>query len=110
MKHFTMGFAASMLLATAVSAAAGPTVTVTVKLPNGAPAKHASVRMTTMGANYLIVSLETETTSASGIAVFRFRRGACLKAEYGNDADGRPIYIGNVCPKAPGRATIELSR
>lgn len=109
MKRFTISFAAALLLATAVCMAA-PTVTVTVKLPNGAPAKHAFVRMTTMGANYTILSLETETTSASGMAVFKFRRGACLKAEYGNDANGRSIYIGSVCPKRPGPATIQLSR
>lgn len=110
MKRFTMSFAALLLLATTVCTAAGKTVTVTVKLPNGAPAKHAFVRMTTMGANYTILSLETEKTSGSGIAVFKFRPGACLKAEYGDDANGRPIYIGSVCPKSPGPATIELTR
>lgn len=86
-------------------------VTVLVRLPNGAPAKHAFVRMTKMGANYRIVSLEAETTNAAGKATFKLRYGACLKAEYGSDSGGRPLYIGHVCP-SPGdkNVTIGLSR
>lgn len=84
---------------------------VLVRLPNGAPAKHASVRMTKMGANYQILSLEVETTNAAGKAVFNMRPGACLKAEYGRDAQGRPLYIGHVCPGPSDKtATIDLSK
>lgn len=84
-------------------------VTVTVKLPNGAPAKRAFVRMYTVGASYSIVSLETHTTDASGRAVFKVRPGACLKAEYGNDGSGRPTNIGSACPKPFGKTlTINL--
>jgi hypothetical protein len=95
----------------AASLAVMALVTVTVKLPNGAPAKHAFVRMWKMGANYSIVSLETETTNAAGKATFTVRPGGCLKAEYGTDAGGRPMYIGSTCPKAGDKtATIDLSK
>lgn len=101
-----------VFLATAFCAAASAaTVTVLVRLPNGAPAKHAFVRMTKMGANYQILSLETETTNASGKATFTIRPGGCLKAEYGTDSGGRPLYIGHVCPGPADRtATITLSK
>ena len=86
-------------------------VTVTVNLPNGSPAKHAFVRLWKMGANYSIVSLETETTNASGKATFKMRPGACLKAEYGSDSNGRPIYIGNTCPRSGDKtAVVTLSK
>jgi hypothetical protein len=112
MKHFITGSTAFVLLATAFCAAASAaTLTVTVKLPNGAPAKHAFVRMWKMGASYAIVSLESGTTNAAGRATFNMRPGACLKAEYGSDSGGRPIFIGNTCPK-PGQTTaaIDLSK
>ncbi len=101
----------AFLLGTAFCvAASGATVSVTVRLPNGAPAKHAFVRMYTMGAAYTIVSLETETTNAAGKATFKVRPGACLKAEFGDDGSGRPKYIGNACPKPYGKSvTITLS-
>ena len=91
MKCFAASLMASFLFfGTALSAAANAaTVTVTVKLPSGAPAKHAFVRMFTVGSGYSIVSLETHTTDASGRAVFKVRPGSCLKAEYGNDGSGR---------------------
>lgn len=112
MKRFVTASTIFVFLATAFSAAASAaTVTVTVKLPNGSPARHAFVRMTKMGANYQILSLETETTNAAGKATFTFRPGACLKAEFGRDANGRSIYIGNVCPRSGEKtAIIELSK
>ncbi len=110
MKRFAIHVTAALLMTTALCAAArAATVTVAVKLPNGAPAKHAFVRMWKEGANYSIVSLETETTNAAGIAMFKIRPGACLKAEYGNDGSGRPTNIGNACPKPYGKTvTITL--
>ncbi len=109
-KRFATSLCAALLMTTALCAAASAaTVAVTVKLPNGAPAKHAFVRMYTMGANYAIVSLETETTNAAGMAIFKVRPGACLKAEYGNDGSGRPTNIGSACPKPYGKTlTITL--
>jgi len=111
MKRFAAYLTALVLMSTAVCmAASAATLTVTVTLPNGAPAKHAFVRMYKMRANYAIVSLETETTGASGTAVFKIRPGGCLKAEFGNDGSGRPRYIGHTCPKPSERtATITLS-
>jgi len=111
MKPFATSLAAALLLGGAVcTAASAATVAVTVKLPSGGPAKHAFVRMYTMGAAYSIVSLETETTNASGSALFKVRPGACLKAEYGDDGSGRPRYIGSACPKPYGKTvTINLS-
>ena len=112
MKRLTTALTAFVFLATAFGAAANAaTLTVTVNLPNGAPAKKAFVRMWKMGANYAIVSLETETTNAAGRATFTVRPGGCLKAEYGSDSGGRPIYIGSTCPKAGDKtATIVLSK
>jgi hypothetical protein len=111
MKRFAASLAAVLLFGGALcTAASAATVAVTVKLPSGAPAKHAFVRMWKMGANYAIVSLETETTNASGSALFKARPGACLKAEYGDDGAGRPRYIGSACPAPYGKTvTINLS-
>ncbi len=112
MKRFLRASTVCVFLATALPAAASAaTITVTVNLPGGGPAKHAFVRMWKQGANYSIVSLETETTNAAGKATFKVRPGGCLKAEYGTDSGGRPIYIGNACPK-PGdkTATIDLGK
>jgi hypothetical protein len=109
MKRFAAGLAAALLFGTAVCTAANvATVAVMVKLPSGAPAKHAFVRMWKMGANYAIVSLETETTNASGSAIFKVRSGACLKAEYGDDGAGRPRYIGSACP-TPYEKTVTIN-
>ncbi len=110
MKRFAASLTALMLTGTALcTAASAATVTVSVKLPNGAPAKHAFVRMYRMS-GYTIVSLETETADASGKAVFKVRPGACLKAEYGNDGSGRPTDIGSACPRTYGKTlTINLS-
>jgi hypothetical protein len=112
MKRFPSNLAAALLLTTALcTAASAASVRVTVRLPNGAPAKRAFVRMYKMAAGYTIVSLETETTNAAGVAIFKVRPGACLKAEYGTDAGGRPLYIGHVCPGSGEKtATIDLSR
>jgi hypothetical protein len=109
-KRFAASLAALFLMGTALcTAASAATVKVTVKLPSGAPAKHAFVRMYTM-AGYTVVSQETETTDASGRATFKVRPGACLKAEYGNDGSGRPMSIGHECPKPFGKTlTINLS-
>jgi len=112
MKCFATASTVLSLMMTALCAAASAaTLTVTVTLPNGSPAKHAFVRMWKMGANYSILSLETETTNGSGKATFKIRPGACLKAEFGSDSGGRPLYIGHTCPKAGDKtAAITLSK
>jgi len=109
-KRVATSLTALVLMGTALcTAASAATVTVTVKLPNGAPAKRAFVRMYTMN-GYTIVTRETETTDAAGRAIFKVRPGARLKAEYGNDGSGRPTNIGSACPKPFGKTlTINLS-
>src|SRR5581483_2621624 len=85
-------FVMAAWLGTAAAAMAGM-ITINVKLPNGQPAKHATVRMYSVTANYQIVQYAVQTTSASGKAVFKLHPGACFKAEYGNDGSGRPLYV-----------------
>ena len=97
---FTCGLAAFTVGAWFATLAFASAITVTVTVPNGAPAKHATVRMYKVGANYLIQQFAVQTTDASGKAVFKLHPGACFKAEYGNDGTGRPRYVGGHCPKA----------
>lgn len=91
-----------------VSTAMAAMITVTVKLPSGTPAKHATVRMYKVGANYLIQQFAVQTTNASGVTVFKLHPGACFKAEYGDDGSGRPRYVGGHCSKA-GQTNLTIA-
>ena len=110
MRTFLAALGAALILTVAPCAAASSQILVVVKLHNGAPAKHAVVRMFTESANYLITILETKTADASGKAVFRLHPGACFKGEYGRDSQGRPLEVAGECPKGNQRTlTIVLN-
>jgi hypothetical protein len=86
-------------------------VTIAVKLPSGAPAKGATVRMYTVASDYSIVVLQTKSADSSGIVAFKVPRpGLSFKGEFGNDANGRPTNVGGLRVRDhQTRATLTLN-
>ena len=99
MRFFSVLIAALCLASASAGAAPTWNVTVTTRLPNGAAAGHAFVRMYQLRSDYTINSLQTKNADASGVAVFKAHSGVCFKGEDGSDASGRPLHVGGACLK-----------